>query len=268
MRQGTVSWPLMLTFVQIRVTRTTYPRKDARTSRTNLPVGTDGDVFHGGDLLLIHLSYPYRNVLADPSISRMDAVHRCAVAYLWKSHSVRRDAVMHVFFRDGVLRLTSQVRSAFPPRTAAPWSRPFLEAINSSNSGASFERYGAGGCSEAIRRRASQDSAPILLDASGLQLHIRSALPGDDLSRVPRRFCYVVGGPRGFAPFSSENVASFIERDGGPKVCAVSLRGGVQFSSAVIAFLQVCNESGQLRPSLARFYGGARAELAKFDSPP
>ena len=168
----------------------------------------------------------------------------------------------------GALRLTGQVRGAFPPGPDAPWPRPSLEAFRSGSGGASFERYGDGGFPEAIRRRVSQGAAAILRDASGDRLHLRSARPGDDIPRAPRRFCYVLGGPRGFVPFSSKNVDGFIEGEGVPKLCVVSLRGGVQFSSSSISFLQVFKESGQLRPSLSSLYGGARVGVAKFEFPP
>ena len=58
---------------------------------------------------------------------------------------------------------------------------------------------------------------------------------------------------------------SFVESEGGPKVCAVFLRGGVIFASSATSFLWLRDVSGQLRPSISSFYGGNRAGVAKFE---
>ena len=133
-------------------------------------------------------SIPYRIGPADPAISRMDSIHRCAIAFLWIILAVRRAVVMRGFFRAGVLRLDGQVRGAFPPGPDAPWHRPFLEAVRCGDGGASFERYGAGGFPDATRRRVIQDSAAIIREASGERLLLRRSRPRRDLSVVTHWF--------------------------------------------------------------------------------
>ena len=169
---------------------------------------------------------------------------------------------MYVFFQDGVMRLTSAVRSAFPKGSSAPWVIPFLEALVSGHGGGSFERYSSGGPLDCLRRKVDPDAAVLLLDAQGAPLELRSALQGEDLSSVPTKVCFVVGGPRGFAPYQADVVSSRISEKHGPKVTSASLRGGVQFASSVVSFLQVSNENGQLRPALSGSYGeGGRRTL-------
>ena len=48
----------------------------------------------------------------------------------------------------------------------------------------------------------------------------------------------------------------------------VSLHGGVQFASSVVAFLQVANENSQLRPAVKDFFrdaGGLPRSSVMFD---
>ena len=205
---------------------------------------------------MAHTAFPYRLIPTDPSVSRMDSVHRCAVAFLWKSHAMRSDAAMWVFFRDGVQQLTSGVRSAFPEGASAPLAVPFLNALLSGRIGSSFgpSGYGSGGILDCVRRMADPKASIIPLDADGPPLHLRIAKEGEFFADVPARARYVVGGTRGFSPYLARDFSSRISDLRGPRATTVSLHGGVQFASPVVAFLQVANENSQLRPAANDFF--------------
>lgn len=79
---------------------------------------------------MVRTAHPYRLIPSDPIASRMDSAHRRTVAFLWKSHSMLSDATMRFFFRDGVLRTTAEVRSAFPKGTSSLGRSPFWTPIS------------------------------------------------------------------------------------------------------------------------------------------
>ena len=230
------------------------------------PECTDGDVFCGCDppSLIPPITHAF------PMTRRSRGATRSVggfIHFFWNSDAVRRDVAARVFSRGGVMRLTGQVRGAFPPGSAAPWSRPFLEAVRSGHGGESFGRY-VGGFAEAIRRRAMYDSAPVLLDVSGERLLLRIARRCDDIAGAPRRFFYQVGGPMGFAPFGPIEVASLVEAGGGHRVCIASLLGAPHVESSATFSLKLRTESGRLIPSVSGIYGKSSVGAVKFEFPP
>ena len=102
---------------------------------TVISVGRQARAFGGADLLGVHTAYPHHPQPQNPSVSRMDSAQRCAVAFQRKSHAMRRNATMYFFSQDGVMRLTSAVRRAFPIGSSVPWVVPFLEALFSGHGG-------------------------------------------------------------------------------------------------------------------------------------
>ena len=105
-------------------------------------------------------------------------------------------------------------------------------------------------------------AAVLLLDAQGAPLELRSALQGEDLSLVPAKVCFVVGGPRGFAPYRENVESARISGKYGPAVTSAPLRGGVRFASSVVSIPQISTENGHLRPALSgSYYEGGRRTL-------
>lgn len=230
-----------------------------------------GSRFNDVELILVHGSFPYNPQPADPAISRMDSVHRCAVAFLFRSYGTRADAVMHVLFSDGALRLTGKIRQDFPKGRGAAWAGPFLTAVRKQGAGASFARYRPGeSMASTLQRLVRPGSVCLALDSEGTQMQTRAAPSEECLGRCPTSVTFVVGGPRGYQPSNFAAVSGYLRDAAGRNFCALSLPGPQQFASSVISYLQISNETNALRPAVAQtFYQrpqeGARTERVKFE---
>ena len=185
----------------------------------------------------------------------MDSVHRCAVAFLFRSHGTREDALMHVLFSDGVLQLTGKIRKDFPKGQSAAWAGPFLTAVRRLGAGATFTRYRDGeSVLSTLQRLVRPGSVCLALDSDGEEMEMRTAASHSSMDLCPKAVTFVVGGPRGYQPNTFGAVAASLRDVAGRDFCAVSLPGPQQFASSVISFLQISNDTNTLRPAVAQTF--------------
>ena len=211
--------------------------------------------FKSARLILAHCAFRYDPSAADPASNRMDSVHRCAVAFLFRSFGVRRSDVMYVVFANGVLRLTSDVRNGFPRGCNAASEGSFLHAVFRGGRGASFSPH-MSSIRGAFRDLVRPGSACLALDSTGVNLELSGETKAKRRYACPESATYVVGGPRGYSPLNFDQICSASREAAGSNFFPVSLNGPQQFASAVIAFLQVTNDASALRPAVDRtFYG-------------
>ena len=207
-------------------------------------------------MFLIHTEFKYAPEAANPARNRMDSVHRCCVAYLFQSERTRSNAEAFVFFANGLLRVTGDIRKDFPAGCSAAWCLPFIYALVRQNKGALFTPYEAcGGMYRAFLALVSPRRLYLALDGSGVRLSEGISPTEEALSRCPGQVTFVVGGPRGYAPWKFSAVMRLLSIRARGDVFAVSLSGPVQFSSNIIAYLQLRNDNESLRPdAAASFY--------------
>ena len=132
----------------------------------------------------------------------MGVIHRSFVSYLFQSGAAGRNAAAYVFSRDGLLRVTGEIRKEPPNGYNASWGLPFVVASRRCGRGPSPPPYPViGGIQRAFLGIASRRCAYLALDDSGARLG-RFTRPRDDaISICPEGAAYVVGGPRGFGPW-------------------------------------------------------------------
>ena len=212
--------------------------------------------FGAVELMLIHTAYRYDPLPADPARGRMDSVHRCGVAFLFKSNAMRRKDVFYIFFSNGYLRITGRIRQDFPKGVGAAWSRPFLQAVAKQGRGSLFTPYPAArGFEDAFVGLLENGRLYLAMDGSGVCMSRYLRPSPAALDRCPGSVTYVIGGPLGYRPHDFCDIMRLIQKKAPSHAFAVQLPGDIQFASTVVSYLQVCNDTGTLRPdAAANFY--------------
>ena len=100
--------------------------------------------------------------------------------------------------------IDGRIRRAFPRGHSAAWSFPFLVAVKSLKIGARFDRYPRnGGFHRALSEKLDPRMLQLLLDDSGTFLSHGHVL-GSATEDFPHGVSFIVGGPKGFAPYVFE----------------------------------------------------------------
>ena len=143
---------------------------------------------------------------ARPYVGRWDAVHRCLVAWMWRSAGVRRNSDARIFCADGVYAVAHEFAGNFARGKSAPADAVVLSALSQMRRGVSYTAYAPG-------RRFPQALASAA--AGGLALVCsHDGVPIDEVFDSGRDasamdVSLVVGGPKGFDPYTEADVLRF-----------------------------------------------------------
>ena len=153
---------------------------------------------------------------------------------MWRSAGVRRNSDARIFCADGVYAVTHEFSENFARGKSAPTEAAVLEALSKMRRGVAYTAYAPG-------RRFPQDLASAT--SGGLALVCSpDGAPFDEVFGRGRHasameISLVVGGPKGFSPYTASDVLRFTgSRD---ERAMVSVGTEMQFASAIIAYVRV-----------------------------
>ena len=192
-------------------------------------------------------------------INHFDAICAIAVAFLWQSSWSRYQDAMYVFYRDGVLALDSRFCDSFPKDRRAIYATAFIAALKKLPLGASFEKYGPlGAIGTFPQGSVRRDVLYLVFDDKGVPLSTRRNASAAEMGSCPGIATFVIGGTKGFQPYTARSLAAFLSDAGAEHVAIAALGKEQQHASSVAAHLQLMNDVGDLRNACAcTFYGRA-----------
>ena len=215
-----------------------------------------GPRFGAVELMRIHTAYRYDPSPGDPARERTDSAHRCGVAFLAQCNSAGRKDAFYISPPTGTCASHGGVRQGPAEGVGASWSRPFLEEVAKRGRWFLATPYPPA--------RVFGDVFPDLLGNSRLYLSMgesgvcisRYLRPSPAaLNRCPRTVTYFIGDPLGYSPQKFGDIMRLIRKKSPSHACAVQLPGDIKFASTVVYYLQVCNDTGAIRPdAAASFY--------------
>ena len=186
----------------------------------------------------------------------MDSFHRCGVAFLFQSNSTRREDALYIFSPQRVPAHHRGIRQDPPNGVGAARSRPFLEAVAKQGRVSLIAPYpDARGFEDVFVDLLENGRLYPPMDESGVCM-LRYLRPSPAaLTRCPRTVTYVIGCPLGYRPRDFWYIMRLIRKKAPSHAFAAQLPGDIQFASTVVSYLQVCNDTGAIRPdAAATFY--------------
>eukprot|EP00397_Hematodinium_sp_SG-2012_P000992 GEMP01000993.1.p1 GENE.GEMP01000993.1~~GEMP01000993.1.p1 ORF type:complete len:642 (+),score=119.74 GEMP01000993.1:405-2330(+) len=228
------------------------------------------------ELLVFRLENSLLSLNADYSFrGRHDSTHRTLVSFMWKSGGMRRGEYIRFFFSDAVLTVTPALYTTLKESSqTAPTEKKMLEyiryAIDTTISGSSPGEAVQGlhvwfhsdhwreeetdtriALEFFLRRKGT--AACLFLQADGVELRQLSKKPlvyDFDLDPPPPERCVVIiGGPKGYSPWSDQDVKNVVEGVG-MSFFKVSFSKTIEFTSVLAAHIQMLDDLGYLYPSM------------------
>ena len=211
-------------------------------------------MFRGCNLAVVHSDFPFKYDKKKPHISRLDAICAISVAFLWESAGARTDGNAWVYFSDGVLYLDGRMRSALPNGQRAVHPGTFIEVISRFPPGVEFRKFGPiGSVGDELGAMVRGDGRRLYLalDDKGSHLATRATCAGKTLARCPESATFVVGGTRGYTPYSADMIAMFIRDGGSDDVHKVAFGSRQQHASQIVSHLRTMGDDSDLRNACA-----------------
>ena len=215
-------------------------------------------VFRKCDLFVIHTEFPFKFDARKPHVSRMDAVCSICVAFLWESSSSRGDGAAHFFFNDGLLIVDGRMRDAFPEGRRAAHATSFIEVLGRFPTGVFFQPHGpTGSVGSVFREIVRPDSLYLVLDDGGSPLNTRGDCDLEGLRKCPDDVVFVIGGTRGFIPYTPSAICGFLGHAGALHSQMVAIGRTQKHASQIVDYLRSMNDVYDLRNACAlTFYSG------------
>ena len=223
-----------------------------RSERRRLSTGDA--MFRGCDLVVAHSEFPFKFDKKKPHVSRFDAICSISVAFLWESASARMDGCARVYFSDGVLHLDGRMRDALPKGQRAVHPETFIDVVSRFPPGVRFRKFGPIGSVGSDLSSAVRDGGRrlyLVLDDKGAHLETRQTCSAPTLARCPRCATFVLGGTRGYSPYTADAVATFIREGGSTDVYKVAFGSRQQHASQIVSHLRAMDDDSDLRNACA-----------------
>ena len=95
----------------------------------------------------------------------------------------------------------------------------------------------------------------LVLDDKGRRLETRTSCTDLTLARCPDGATFVLGGARGYEPYSADMIATFAREAGSPDVRKVAFGSRQQHASPIVSHLRAMDDDADLRGACAmKFY--------------
>ena len=146
------------------------------------------------------------------------------------------------------------MRAALPKGQRAVHPETFIELIDRSPPGVEFRKFGpigSVGKELASMVRGGGRRVYLFLDDKGRRLETRTSCSDLTLARCPDGATFVLGGTRGYVPYSTDMIATFIRESGSPDLHKVSFGSRQQHASQIVSHLRVMDDEEDLRNARA-----------------